>query len=367
MTFPKRPSALVLSWIVLGLVTLSLGMYALMGASAPLAVGVYVKAAALETPQDPPLPAAPTTLPQSVDALPAWQEYASHIGADLDESHPRIAIVINGLGTDSALTQDALDRMPPEITFAFLPYVADLQKYVDAAREKKHEVLLAIPMEPLGFPRNDPGPYALLTQGGEKNLQRLQWILNHARGYVGVTNYMGSLFTTSTADLEPILAIVREKGLLYLDINESINSLAGELARERGIPTAATGISLHEELNRASIDLRLTQLEAEAKRAGIAIATTNPSPLVFERLLSWAEELKEKGISLVPLSATIPVPGAKPIPVPALKEKEDVDEDDAASEKQEKPALDAPAPVEAKAEPKTEPKQQADHAPKTSS
>src|SRR5690606_39296034 len=61
-----------------------------------------------------------------------------------------------------------------------------------------HEVMLDLPMEPMDYPKNDPGPKALFTHlAQQENIERLHWVLGRSVGYVGVTNFMGSRFTTS--------------------------------------------------------------------------------------------------------------------------------------------------------------------------
>ena len=65
---------------------------------------------------------------------------------------PRIAIVIGGLGAGAISTADALSRLPPNVTLAFTPYGGDLDNLVARAREKGHEILLQVPMEPNDYP-----------------------------------------------------------------------------------------------------------------------------------------------------------------------------------------------------------------------
>ena len=45
-------------------------------------------------------------------------------------------------------------------------------------------------MEPSDYPRSDPGPYTLLTSASlVENLDRLEWTLAQATGYVGCDQY----------------------------------------------------------------------------------------------------------------------------------------------------------------------------------
>ena len=69
--------------------------------------------------------------------------YAPPIAGD---GHPRIAIVIGGLGISARQTTAALNGLPPGVTLAFAPYAGDTQHWVSEARNQGHEVLLEIPM-----------------------------------------------------------------------------------------------------------------------------------------------------------------------------------------------------------------------------
>ena len=109
-----------------------------------------------------------------------------------------IAIVIGGLGVSAAVTQQAMEKLPGPVTFAFSPYGTDVDRLVDqCARADGHEVLLQAPMEPFDYPDNDPGPQTLLTSlSPDQNLDRLYWLMSRFQGYVGVANYMGARFTS---------------------------------------------------------------------------------------------------------------------------------------------------------------------------
>ena len=55
------------------------------------------------------------------------------------------------------------------------------------AQRAGHEIFLDIPMEPVGYPVNDPGPLTLLTSlGAVGNLSRLEKALGRTEGYAGV-------------------------------------------------------------------------------------------------------------------------------------------------------------------------------------
>lgn len=271
-------------------------------------------------------------LPNNIDNLPAWQKYATHVGADLDESYPRIAILINGLGVNEEIANEVIEKVPAGVSLGFLPYVPNLQELINHARKKEHEVLISIPMEPLSYPRNDPGPYALLTKAGDKNEERLNWILNRATGYVGVANFMGSLFTTSPEDMKPVLESLHKRGLLFMDTRESINSVSSDIAFEIGMPVTSSLFLIDESLDKVDIEQRLLSLEKEAKRVGFTVAVLTSSPVAIDLLVAWAETLKAKGIALVPISSVVRNAALKTVQKKENETEESVEEGDQDSE-----------------------------------
>lgn len=236
------------------------------------------------------------------DGREPWQVYARPF--DGSDGRPRIAIVINWLGLSDAATEAAIQELPGAVTLAFAPYAENLTNWVRLARAAGHEVLLNLPMEPLNYPANDPGPQALLTSlSPARNLDRLEWTLSRVTGYVGVTNYMGSRFTTSSTSLKPVLKALKGRGLLFLDSRSSSRSLVPEVAGELALPWVANNRFLDNQASRIAIDSELDAIETVARSQGHAVGIGFPYPVTLERLTAWIPTLQKKGFVLVPISA----------------------------------------------------------------
>ena len=236
------------------------------------------------------------------DGREPWRIYARY-HEDTGE-RPRIAIVLGRLGYSRSATHAAIQQLPGAITLGFAPYAPRLADWISQARAAGHEVLLQIPMEPYNYPTNDPGPHTLLTSlSAADNIGRLEWLLGRGSGYVGVTNFMGSRFTSSKDHVRPILGALKARGLLFLDARVGGDSVAQELATELGVPNAASSRFLDLEASRVAIDARLYELERIAKSAGSAVGMGVPYPVTIERLAAWVRTLEAKGLVLVPVSA----------------------------------------------------------------
>ncbi|MDP6830993.1 MAG: divergent polysaccharide deacetylase family protein [Alphaproteobacteria bacterium] len=217
---------------------------------------------------------------------------------------PRIAVVVGSLGLSRATTMTAIQQLPGGVTLAFAPYGRNLQDYVNQARAAGHEVLLQVPMEPMDYPTNDPGPHTLLTSLTiHRNLQRLDWLLGRFSGYVGVVNFMGGRFTSTESHLRPILEAMRDRGLMFLDARASSSSVASDVAGKIGLNIAANDRVVDAIASRAAIDARLLELERLAAASGGAIGIGFPYPVTIERLAQWTRAMADRGFDLVPVSA----------------------------------------------------------------
>lgn len=235
---------------------------------------------------------------------PLWQANAAAF--DNADNRPRIAIVVSEVGVNSSRTREAIEQLPAAVTLGFNPYGQNLQELVDQARKAGHEVLLQLPMEPVGYPRIDPGPQAMRTDLDEnENLTRLDWALDRFTGYAGVTNQMGSKFTATADSIRPVLAILKNKDVFYLDSRTASNSVAAKIADGLDIPVASNDRFLDHKADGAVIDARLAELEAIAKRTGSAIGIAYPHSVTFRHLSEWADTLDQKELVLAPVSAII--------------------------------------------------------------
>ncbi len=281
-------------------------------AQAPLAETVPPAAvAANEMPSPPPEPGpAPAAVPQEAGPQAAagarrWQQYSQAF--DAADKRPRIAIVLTGLGLSGATTEAAITQLPAAITLSFSPYGRELGQWIALARRNKHEIMLDLPMEPTSYPDDDPGPKALLTAlSPAQNLERLNWTLDRASGYVGVATVMGSRFAASETAVIPILEALKEQGLIFLDNRSSQESIAGRLAAKIGVASAINDRTLDSaQANGVAIDARLVQLEDIARAEGFTVAMGRPYPMTIERLREWAKGLPDRGFVLAPISAVV--------------------------------------------------------------
>lgn len=221
---------------------------------------------------------------------------------------PRIAIVVTGLGIGASVTQDAISKLPPEMSLAFAPYGANIERDSARARSEGHEILLQVPMEPYDYPDTDPGPHTLRASGQDgDNLDRLAWLMSRFPGYIGIMNYLGGRFTASEAALRPIVGDAAKRGLMVLDDGSSARSHMVALAGSLGAPFARGDIRLDGD-DRNDFDSMLRKLEEAATASGSAVGIAAALPINIEKLARWAGTAKDRGFVLAPVSALVQRP-----------------------------------------------------------
>lgn len=245
--------------------------------------------------------------PQGETAFDAYAR-ASVTQASADE-RPMVAIIITGLGISESSTISAIEKLPDNVTLAFAPYGSSLRSTSAMARAGGHEMLLQIPLEPFDYPDNDPGPQTLLTgQPPRANLDKLFWLMARTGGYTAVINHMGARFTSSAADLSPVMEEIGARGLGYVDDGSSNRSVAANLARTNRVPFRRADIEIDGIPARAEILENLEALERRATEKGMAVGIASGLPITVQMISEWTDTLEEKGILLVPASALMTRP-----------------------------------------------------------
>ncbi|KZM50006.1 divergent polysaccharide deacetylase family protein [Labrenzia sp. OB1] len=221
-------------------------------------------------------------------------------------SIPKIAVIVGGLGLSETGTRNAISSLPSDVTFALAPYGEELDLYMQQARMEGHELLLQLPLEPFDFPDNDPGPHTLLVSlMPDKMVERLVFLLTRATNYVGTINEMGARFTSTQPSMQFLMEKLKGRGLMFVDNGTSSRSIAAEVAAETRIPFSGVDVVLDEVPREDEIDAKLLQLESIARARGVAVAAGSALPVTVRRLEKWSRDLEQRGLQLVPVSATI--------------------------------------------------------------
>lgn len=247
----------------------------------------------------------PIISPQGLSPLRA---YAAPFNRN--DPRPRLAVVLTGVGLQSAPLNEAIRRLPGAVALAFSAHTPGLGKALSEARAAGHETMVAVPSDRLDADiGSDPGPGALRRAlSVNENLQRLRLMFGRGSGYVGFVISPESWINSDPAVAGALASETMYRGLVMLAANDDL----AYSAQAQGSPVLSTTVRLDRDLTPAGVEAALAELEQRTREMGQAVAVTGPYPLVLEMLNNWLPELTHRGLALAPVSALVadPAPSA---------------------------------------------------------
>ncbi|MGB7335471.1 MAG: divergent polysaccharide deacetylase family protein [Salaquimonas sp.] len=221
----------------------------------------------------------------------------------------RVVLIVGGIGISQTSSQAAIRDLPSAVTLAFAPYGNSLQRWMQTARKKGHELLLQVPMEPFGYPDNSPGAQTLVSSvSPEENQVNLHWLLSRTSNYVGVMNFQGAKLLSEPGPLRPIFDELSERGLLFVDDGTAGNSKSSDVANQSILAHTTAHVQLDQVRTRRDIAEKLDFLVTQAKRTGLAIGVSNGFSETIEMLAEFTKKANELGIEITPVSAIVEDP-----------------------------------------------------------
>lgn len=222
------------------------------------------------------------------------------------EGYSQIALIIDDLGVKPMNSKRTIEKLPAEITLAFLPYGKATAELAMIAREKRHEVMIHLPMEPMSASIS-PGEDALYVSDTTADIERKTQInLDKLKNIsVGVNNHMGSRFTGFEAGMKAVLPLVAKEQLMFLDSLTTSKTATTVAAQGLDMPILKRDSFIDHVIEEEAILKALEKLEAKALKKGAAIGIGHPHTATLNVLEKWVSTLDEKKIQLVPITALI--------------------------------------------------------------
>ncbi|GAB6095482.1 hypothetical protein JCM14469_17340 [Desulfatiferula olefinivorans] len=207
---------------------------------------------------------------------------------------PRVAVIIDDIGYNRVLARKLID-LDRALTFSVLPQSPHCREIAAEAYGKGLEIMLHLPMEPMEYPRVNPGPGALLvSMEVDRMIDLLYDHLEEVPYAVGVNNHMGSRLTTVSTRMYQIFTVLKKKDLFFIDSRTSAQSLCKPSARLLQIAFGERDVFLDHSLDRATIRKQVGALIEVARRNGQAIGIGHPHAETYEVLRDELPEFRKK-------------------------------------------------------------------------
>lgn len=217
----------------------------------------------------------------------------------------KLAIVVDDFGARNNQLLENFCALDPAVNFAILPDLKYSKLVMEKATETGHETLIHIPMEPISYPHNDPGPNAIYVHLSENEIRkRMERFIDQFPLCVGANNHMGSLVTSDKKIMEIVLSVIKEHNLYFVDSKTSQTSIAYDLAQKMMIPTTENKLFLDTpNMDVVKIQSKLKYLEhLQKKYDKILVITHCADERRLEFLNQFIKEIRSRNFELVPVS-----------------------------------------------------------------
>jgi uncharacterized protein len=306
----RRRSRPGLTWLVVGIV---LGA----GLASGVFLQMHVRPPAAPHPSTggrsrPPAPAPYTLTPPP--PLPHQNPEASQgpaIGPELptrgargQPEHPLVAIIFDDAGYSLRAAEEVLALGRP-ITISVLPNLPFSTSIAEEAPTHGAQVILHLPIEP-DNPAIPLGPGAI-TVGMSDDAIRETVVadLDTVPTASGANNHMGSRGTSDPRVMHAVIGVMRARRLFFVDSLTSPHSVAAQVAREMGVPTAVRAVFLDNQDDASYVRGQLRTLIQIAQRRGRAIAIGHVGRVTARVLRGMLPDFDEAGIRLVQVSQLV--------------------------------------------------------------
>lgn len=226
---------------------------------------------------------------------------------DFDAAPPQgadLVLIIDDLGNNLSAGQRAL-ALPADITFAVLPHTPHARTLAEQAHAQGKELMLHAPMSnlsrmPLGRGALTPD---LTEEEFRATLEESLAAVPHIRG---VNNHTGSDLTAREQPMKWLMATLGEHQLYFVDSVTTRDSVAGDTAKNAGIPVLRRHVFLDNSNKPADIDNEFRRLLEIAAREGLAVGIGHPYPETLTYLEAVLPRLEALGYRLRYVSEMLP-------------------------------------------------------------
>ncbi|MBK9795723.1 MAG: divergent polysaccharide deacetylase family protein [Holophagaceae bacterium] len=200
---------------------------------------------------------------------------------------PRLALVIDDLGYIQPELVTRLCSLPVAFSVAVLPFQEHTRESAEIAHRLGKEVMLHLPMEPIGYPGpgRDPGPNAILFNLPEPEVRRrVRLALDDVPHRVGVNNHMGSRITPDGIRMGWVLQEIKARKYFFVDSRTEKDSVAFDVAGQLGIPTVQRRVFLDDDKSFPEMEKQWERALKLAEKDGFVLIIGHIYPETVEAL-----------------------------------------------------------------------------------
>jgi polysaccharide deacetylase 2 family uncharacterized protein YibQ len=215
-----------------------------------------------------------------------------------------VAIIFDDAGYSLRAAQEVWALGRP-VTISVLPNLPFSTQIAEEAPAHGVQVILHLPIEP-DNPAIPLGPGGITVGMSDDAIQEtVAADLDTVPTAVGANNHMGSRGTSDPRVMRAVIGVIKARRLFFVDSLTSPHSVASQVARGMGVPTAVRAVFLDNQDEDPYVRSQLLTLIEIARSRGQAIAIGHVGRVTVRVLREMLPDFDEAGIRFVPVSQLV--------------------------------------------------------------
>ncbi len=213
----------------------------------------------------------------------------------------KVALLIDDFGYENkdALLRTFFRSWNIPFTISIIPGTPFAEEIAKQAHSAGKQVLVHMPMQPKGAFNNQ---YKWIILDGTPK-EKIQEIVREAIKSIpyaeGLNNHMGSLVTTKENIMKPLLEILKEEGMFFVDSRTSSQSIAYSLAKKLGVKSTFNSVFLDNQKHETYIEKQFEKLILTAMKKGEALGLAHANLIVASTLMKLTKRCDNRKINFV--------------------------------------------------------------------
>lgn len=222
-----------------------------------------------------------------------------------ERNEGRIALIIDDFGDRWNRFTERFLELGADITISVIPGQKMSREVARQVTERRFELILHLPMEPLDRSIRSDDFMILEGMAGRRIRDILQGSLDDVPGVQGVNNHMGSRVTSNQETMERFLTELKALNLFFVDSRTTASSLGYSLAQTMGIPSIQRDVFIDVGEDEESIRRSLWELARLSGERGYAVGIGHCRKMTLAVLEEEISRIQARGYRFVPVSRLV--------------------------------------------------------------
>ena len=181
----------------------------------------------------------------------------------------RVAIIVDDGGFNPSYAEEAA-KLDLPLTWAVIPSQKHSERFVTIAKDKNIPYLVHMPMQAISDKKPEKGAIGE-GMSSEEIKKKINEAFDLIPGAVGLNNHRGSLATSRKEIISPVIDVISEKGVIFVDSNTYSKTVGYETAKEKGVRTYKNNGFLDTTADKNMIREKFNKVISSNKRENLVL------------------------------------------------------------------------------------------------